>query len=350
MDLDTLRARWMPTVALTLAVLLTACEASPLSLESTYAPPGDAALAQLVEEEWGSLSAPEDLLFRALDRLGSGEGVGAVAHVVTAGLLSAEAGDLEQTGRSDLAADVDERLGLQWARIAAAVLGPEEVASTLDGVERVISLIEARSPGVAAGERLDRARDGLARAQAAFRTGDGGEALHEGARAADELRGYSAEKRVRAYVAAALELLARARELAGPTPPSEVAEALAKAKGFCDAAETALEAGDLRETVRSAGACIRIATRVITGFSGGVPDEDLADRAAEAVAHAEELLGRAKEKAGDAPPPAVAEALSRARVFLVRAQEALEAGEYREAIRAAHASAAISRRVLASLR
>ncbi len=257
MDLDTLRARWMPTVALTLAVLLTACEDSPLSLESTYAPPGDAALAQLVEEEWESLSAPEDLLFRALDRLGSGEGVGAVAHVVTAGLLSAEAGDLEHTGRSDLAADVDERLGLQWARIAAAVLGPEEVASTL-------------------------------------------------------------------------ELLARARELAGPTPPSEVAEALAKAKGFCDAAETALEAGDLRETVRSAGACIRIATRVITGFSGGVPDEDLADRAAEAVAHAE--------------------ALSRARVFLVRAQEALEAGEYREAIRAAHASAAISRRVLASLR
>ena len=151
------------------------------------------------------------------------------------------------------------------------------------------------------------------------------------------------------FVAMAHRLLAKAKELAGPDVRPEIAEVLRAADAHCEAATRALEAGNWQTAVREAQECATLARRVIALLSGGIPNDRLEAYATAVVDHAEDLYHRAIGLAGDNPEPAVKQALDEAGEYLRQATEALAQEHWREAIRLARESAAISRRIIGFL-
>ena len=147
----------------------------------------------------------------------------------------------------------------------------------------------------------------------------------------------------------ALRLLGKAKELAGPDVRPEIAEILREADAHCGAAVRALESGNWQVAVREAQKCADLARRVIHLLSGGISDDRLEGHAIALVDHAEDLFNRAVGLAGDDPVPEVKRALDQAGEYLRRAKEALAQEHWREAIRLARESAAISRRVIGFL-
>src|SRR5690606_9824122 len=133
-----------------------------------------------------------------------------------------------------------------------------------------------------------------------------------GLAAADELRDIDPERRARAAVAAAVELLGRAKALAGPNPRPEIAALLRDAEAHCEAAERALDADRWALALREAKACATHARRVILLLAGGVDDDELEARAVALVEEAAELHARAVALAGSTPPEPVARALDQA--------------------------------------
>jgi HEPN domain-containing protein len=196
---------------------------------------------------------------------------------------------------------------------------------------------------------VNRARIRIAQARAEESRGQSVAALGAAVEAAELLRELNPEERARAAVAAAVALLHRAIELAGPDPRPEIAEALRDAKDHCDAAKRALDAGDWEKAVREARECWEISRRVIAVLSGGIPDDGLEERAEEMVAKAADLYAQAVDVAGDDPRPAVQRALDHAHELLNKAREALGDGDFREAIRFARESASLSKRIIDAL-
>jgi tetratricopeptide (TPR) repeat protein len=347
----------MRRIALVPFLLLAACERSPTEPSVTEA---DRELAAVVEAGWAALVDPGELGLETL--VAAAGNVEAAALLEEAGLLHAELAAAERGGDPRLALELEGYVELQWAEAAVAALGGGTVDRVVDGAESVLARVtealdEARTRRGGAEEvgaritpQLERAAEELVLAVTARGEGRAAEAVLHGSRAAAEVRSLSPEAHARSVVATAHQLLARAKAMAGRDPSEAVAAAIERAEGHCRAARRALVAEEWRRAVREGRECGRIARAVIARLAGGTPDGDVAERAQQAVATARAYYERALEAAGDDTPPAVAEALARARALIGEAQAALEAGRYREAVRAAHESTAISRRILVALR
>jgi hypothetical protein len=356
-----------------------ACDPGPTAPE---VPLMEDAPAQAVAGHWHQLPALESLHLGTVQTLAGGSAHGAADDPELAvlleglGMMAAEASDMRRgqgaawgtASGAALELAVDEA----WLALTGAVLGVSGAATIVEGVAAALeafgeavasaeaSTTSTQGAAQAAGARAEAARRlqaarqarleaqrRMAAARAALASGRAGAAVAEATAAAEALKSTLPEDRVAAFVSAAKALLERAEMLAGPTPAPEIAALLDEAGDLCRAAAAALDGGDLREAVTLASRCARISRIVIARLSAGVPDDALADRAAQAVEQAESLYERAVEAAGPTPSPTVAEALEEARAFLADAQASLAAGEWREAIRAAQASSAISRRILA---
>ncbi len=325
-----------------LAVALVAwgCESSPAAPTSA----DDAELLGILEAHWSELASMEELHLGTATALSTGgpQPAGVAEAVVLAGLFAAEAGGAALSAAESRALADDP-----WAELTALRLGADGVARHLGGIRTALRALEAAGGDDAFEGGLNQARQALATAEQALGSGRPAAALAAASEAGDAMRSASAEDRAAAWVAAAFGLLEKAKELAGANPSPEIRALLDEASGQCQSARAALDAGDLREAVRHATACARTARMVIARLSGGLPNDMLAERAEAAIEQATALLERANEAAGGAPPPNVQEALDDARTLLGQAVSAFEARDYREAIRAAHASGALSRRVIA---
>jgi len=330
--------RAVPLAAL--ALVAWGCDHSPA------APPlaDDTDAVGAMAAHWAQLASMEELHLATAGVLASGapQQEGVAEAVVLAGMLAAEAGGAGLTS-SEARALADD----PWVEITTLRLGTAGVAQYMGGVNTAFRAVEAAAGGAEVHAALAEARHALATAEAALASGQPAAALAAASRGSDALRAMSPAERAAAFVAATQQLLARATALAGEDPSPEIRALLKTASTHCQAARAALDAGDVREAVRHAQGCARIARMVIARLSGGLPNEDLADRAQAAVEQAAALFERATEVVGGSPPLHVQEALDEARSLLGKAQSALGAGDLREAIRAAHASGALSRRVIA---
>ncbi len=392
-------------LALVLAGFTAGCEAGPTGPDLAT---GEDAMVQAVASHWHQLPGLESLNLATVETLAAGGATepsaagspgarvlhAAVADLVEGlGVLASEWWDLGRgpgalsgggrAGENEVGPALDEA----WIALTGVVLGPEGAAAVVEGVAVALSAFSdavvaaeasggagvgpGAAPGVSqsaaqgggsgaaqaqAARRLLAARQArmeaqrrLAAARTALASGRTGAAVAEAAAAADALKGTLPEDRAAAFVASAKELLDRATGLAGRDPAPEIAALLDEAGDLCRAASAALDSGDPHEAVRLATRCARISRVVIARLSAGVPDDVLAERAAAAVEQAEALYERAVEAAGPSPSPTVAEALEEARSVLADAQGSLASGAWREAIRAAQASSAISRRILAGV-
>ena len=344
--------RAMPLAAL--ALVAWGCDDSPAAPPLADATDAVGAMAA----HWAQLASMEELHLATAGVLASGapQQQGVAEAVVLAGMLAAEAGGAGITS-SEARALADD----PWVEITTLRLGTAGVAQYLGGVNTAFRAVEAAASQANGGQAnvsqaaggaevhaaLAEARHALATAESALASGQPAAALAAASRGSDALRAMSPAERAAAFVAATQQLLARATALAGEDPSPEIRALLNTASNHCQAAGAALDAGDVREAVRHAQGCARISRMVIVRLSGGLPNEELADRAEAAVEQAAALFERATEVVGGSPPPHVQEALDEARSLLGKAQSALGAGNLREAIRAAHASGALSRRVIA---
>lgn len=309
-------------------VLLAACDQTPMEPQSDAGPGPDAGAAAAVDASWDLLVTEDDVYLETLDALSAQPNPEAEGVIL-------EAGDAGLDGYVDA---------------APIVLGSDFVDRTVAGVELAISRVEAAVvDGVvdaSTRESLQDARDHVDQARSDLALGNDGDALRAALAAADDLRGFDPQRRAAAFVHNALRLLDRAKELAGPDPQPEIADLLRSAETHCDAAVRALDAGDWALAVREAIDCSMLARRVIVLLSGGVPSDRLEERAKALVSHAEEIYQRAVVLAVEHPDPKVQRALEKAGEFLRRAKDALDEEAWREAVRLARESIAISQRVI----
>lgn len=351
----TITKRTMTALAALGVVILGGCEGLPSTpeagggLDSAGVSPD---LAAAVDASWELLPSAEELQLLALEAFATGPADAAVeAHILEAGELDVAARSAAEGG-DPVAADT-YRAWSEDASLEAALtqLGPGFSEHLVGAVETALSRIDEAAKGDTppVRARLDRARMKVRDARSALDRSDLPAAVRSGFEAADELRGLDPEARARQIVGNAVRILERAKALAGPNPRPEIAEILRRAQDHCDAARRALANGNWALSVREARLCATHARRVILLLSGGVSDDTLAERAQAMVDDAGSLLARAVELAGDDPEPTVGRALDRAREYLQEAQRSLENEEWREAIRLARESAAISRRVIGHL-
>jgi hypothetical protein len=323
-----------------LALVAWGCERSPAEPSLAEGPEA----AQALEAHWAELASMEEMHLATAGALASGSAhpAGVAEAVVLAGMLAAEAGSpgLSASEARSLSDD-------PWVEITALRLGAQGIARYLGGIRTAIEAVEAAEGGAAFQVAVAEARHALATADQALASGQAAAALAAAAEGGDALRAAFAQERAEAFVAAAFDLLDRATSLAGGNPSPEIRALLDDATDHCQAARAALDAGDVREAVRQARECARISRMVIARLSGGLPNDVLAERAEAAVDQATALLERATEVAGPSPRPNVQQALDEARALLGKAVDAFHAEDYREAIRAAHQSGALSRRVIA---
>jgi hypothetical protein len=155
-------------------------------------------------------------------------------------------------------------------------------------------------------------------------------------------------KRAEEAVAHAGGLLERATAMAGDAPSARVAELLAEAEALLQRSEAALEEDRFRVAIglaiESSARSLRV-MRLL--WDGDLPAVELRARAAVEVALAMEA--RVDEQITDETAPEVLEADARADALVREAEEALEAGQYREAWVKARTAVGIYARILLSL-
>jgi len=317
---------------------------------------GDAALAaaDAVGASWNLLPGTEELQIATFQAVAVGvRKPAAERRIIQSGTLILEAENARVAGDTEVAGAFAKAAEAGYLGAAVDAFGPSFVSGAISGVETALNRVEGvlrERPG-AQRERevVSRARSRIAQARVEESRGESAAALGAAVEAAELLREMNPEERARAVVAAALVLLDRAIELAGPAPRPEIAAALREAKDHCDTAVRALDAGEWERAVREARECWEISRRVIARLSGGIPDDSLEELAQEMVARAAELYDRAVEVAADDPRPAVQRALDHAHDLLLKARSSLGDGDFREAIRYARESASLSKRIIDAL-
>ncbi len=333
------------------ALVLAACDQTPVEPGPQLGPPEDARAVAAVQDSWDLLTSVEEIQLAAFEALESSATMDAL--ILEAGDLESEAIAAEQDGDLAVAQTLATWAGDTYVEAAVAVYGSSFAAQTVANVEAAVSGVEAavdgrpQSPSVRAS--IDRARDMVDRARSDLARGNNVAAVHDAIAASDVLRDVSPEDRARHFVQLALRLLEKAKELAGPDPGPHIAHLLREAEAHCDNAVRALENGNWHAAIQQARKCARRAREVIALLSGGVPDDRLETYATRIVEHAEQLFHRAIGLVGDDPIPEVQRALNEAGELLRRAQEALGNEQWRQAIGLGRESAALSRRVIAFL-
>lgn len=334
------RRRRAPVLLTIMAVAVAAgCDDGPTDLTALNG-------TTAVQEVWTMLPSTSELEGEALEEMDSREASGLAAELIlNAGDLAVEAEAAAELGADTDAGLLEEGADTLATRGLLSVFTSAEAEAVVSDVEIALARVQA---GVAAGAsvevraRIAEAEHAMAAARSARTFADHAGALRHAARAAEALRWLDPEAKARAAVAAAWVLLDRAERLAGDDPEQPILRALQAARGFCVAGRAAIEAERWRLAVTEARACARIARAVIVRLAGGVDPDLLAERAAEAVAHAGALLERVTGEAGDAPEARVAELLAQAEALHAQAEVALEEQRYRVAIGLAAASSARS--------
>lgn len=342
-----------PGGAILVALAVAGCDQTPVgpSLEADASESTIAASAVL--DSWDLLTEAEEVQIAALEMLVSqGGDPAADALIFEAGSLEAYATAASEGGDPEVAEVFSAWASDAYLQVALNVLGNNVATDAVSNVESAVNSVDAAVGGLAsvdARASIDRARTLSDRARVADSRGDHVSALRDAAAASDELRHIRPGDRAKHYVATALRLLAKAKELAGPDATGQIHALIQQAEAHCDHAVRALESGDWEIAVREAQKCASLSRRVIALLSGGIPDDRLENHAIAVVDHAQDLFNRAVALAGDDPPPEVAAALTRAGEALNLAKEALANEHWREAVRLGHQSAAISRRVIGFL-
>ncbi len=344
--------KWTGVVAA--AIVVAACDRTPVEPVPQVESPGDALAAAIVKDSWDLLPSAEEVQLTAIEALSTASASAAAdALIIESGDLAAEADAAAQAGEAIVAEVLASGAEEAYFEAVVATLGPSFAAQAISNVQMAVGQVEAalvgNSTSPAVGAAVNDARELIDQAASELSRGNDAVGLRDGIAAADALRDVSPEDRAKHVVEMALRLLGKAKELAGSNPPSEIAEILRDADEHCDAAVTAVGSGHWEIAVREARECARLARRVIRLLSGDIPDDRLEGHAHTAIENAEDLLHRAIGLAGDDPIPEVEEALSQAAEYLRQAREAFEHEHWREVIRLARESAAISRRVIGFL-
>jgi hypothetical protein len=158
------------------------------------------------------------------------------------------------------------------------------------------------------------------------------------------------ETRAAAAVAHAGTILARAQEAIskaqGVSP--EVLALLAEASGGCARAQAALDAQSYRVAVMAAMGCANLAREAVLRAQAERRTA-MTERAATAVADASALVTAAAALVNESSPEGAKTVLARAQEELARAQAALEARRFPEAISRAARAGAAAQRILAVL-
>jgi HEPN domain-containing protein len=341
--------RWsgIPALPLALALVVAGCEQSP----TTPVDSDDAALAALVVAHWDQLPSVASLEDRTVEATSQGAAHGeARALLGLASGLSGEASALRASGARAQAENVEADARALVAEAAISAFGPAfaqavvaDVAGVLDELERFAS---SRGASRAAMDALGAAATDLEEAARSLGAGADGPALAAAVAASETLRTLAPEQLARRWVMHATRLLERATRAAGADPEPPVSAWLQAAGQMLGQAISAHEAGNWNAAIAHAKNSAEKSWQVLAAVLPPPPAPDLEALAVRALDQAAELLARAEEKAGATPPDPVAEALDQARRLLGEARAAYDAEDYREAIRSARASAALSLRVI----
>jgi HEPN domain-containing protein len=125
----------------------------------------------------------------------------------------------------------------------------------------------------------------------------------------------------------------------GANPAAEIAALLARAEQLLKQAQDALKAGDKAAALELATESITISQKL----AGGAREP--ADPA-KVIEEASVLLAKAKAAVGASPSTEVAALLAKAEQLLAQARDALRAGNPANALKLAHESAEISRKLI----
>lgn len=300
---------------------------------ATLPSPGGAG-SQGPEEPRRVLTDARSALTDARRALGSGDVAGALTSAGRAG-ETLRSLDRERAARAAVEA--------AWALLerATRVAGPSPDApiarALADAGSACRSAREALGAG-AWGEAMTRAQRcaGLARAVLA-RLADG---LVDQDHLADRVEG---------VVAHAAALLERAKTQAGTSPDAAVRAVLAEAESLLARARSALGDGRYRPALRYAQESAARSLRVLR-YLETIPGEDpLELRATAAVEAAQALLARVVAVLPGDPPPALGAAASAARTLVGEAESALQAGDWRLALARAREASALLMRILQAL-
>jgi hypothetical protein len=271
-------------------VVLTGCNESPTTPgEDLWEGDGAMAAAEVVGASWSLLPSTEELQIATFQAVSVGVRKPAAERmIIESGTHVLEAANARLAGDFEVAGAFEQAAGAGFLGAAVDAFGPSFVSNAISGVETVLDRVEEtlreRPAAGRARDAVSRARSRIAQARAEESRGSSVAALGAAVEAAELLREMNPEERARAVVAAALALLDRAIELAGPDPRPEIADALREAKDHCDVAVRALDAGEWEKAVREAKECWEISRRVIAILSGGIPDDRLEEHAQELVA------------------------------------------------------------------
>jgi len=321
--------------------LLAGCDGTPASDGGSESERVQA-LQQAVLSEWGQLPMEEEVESQAREVLRGSD----PWPVAWSGVLAGEgqrAGEqglggaallLQEEGRRLVAGAAVEALGSVWA--SGVVAGVAAALSVADGV--------AGGGGLPSHEEalLGRARAAMADAG---RSGDVAEALARALDASESLRMLAPQAAASAAIRMATRLLDRAREAAQGT--SRFDQALAAAAGHLAAAQAAFDAERWRVAVAEARSSAALSRRVLGAVGMGEPPSTTAEAAERALEMATGLYVEAEAAVGGGTD-AQLRLLAEARSLLDEAQDEYSAGDYRDAVRLAVRSGAISRRLIHS--
>jgi hypothetical protein len=165
--------------------------------------------------------------------------------------------------------------------------------------------------------------------------------------ALDQNRSMTPEQFAQRWINHAANLFDRAERMAGPNPEPPISAWLQTAQHLLGQARGAFDQGNYHVAVIHAQNSAAKSWQVIEALT---PAPDISELAERAIDRAGRLLARATELAdqGD-PSPEILDMLARARTLLDDAKHAFASGDYREAIRLARESAALSSQVIRSL-
>jgi hypothetical protein len=337
--------------AILAVVMISGCERGPVEPSISLDGQPDPAAVSAVQDSWDLLPSEEEIQLTALAvAQESAADPVTEALLFEAGVYEADAVVAADAGESDVAAAMVSWSSDAYLEAALNVLGAELATQVVEDVDLAVATVETAvggdSPSLDVSDALDQARALADRARSSLSQGDRISAVRDALSAADAIREVSPQDRAKHFVAMAVRLLQKAKELAGPDPRPAIAEILRRAEARCDAAVRVIESGHWALAVREARSCASLSRRVIALLSGGIPDDRLEYHAIAVVDHADDLLQRAIALAGDDPQPEVAQALDTAEGYLLRAKEALANEHWREVIGLGYQSAALSKRVI----
>lgn len=327
-------------LALIPAGLLAGCDGTPASDQGMEAEVVQA-LQQVVLQEWEHLPLDAEVESRVRDVLGGSD----PWLVAWSGVLAGEGQRAGAQGQGGAALLLEGEGRRMVAGAAVEALGPAWATGVVAGVAATLSRLD----GVAVG-RLPSAEEALlARARAAMtaagRSGDQAEALAGALEASESMRMLAPEAAAAAAIRVASRLLDRAREAAQGTPRFD--EALASASDHLVAAQVAFDAERWKVAVAEARSSFAISRRVLGAVGMGEPPTTTAEAAERALEMATALYVEAEAAVGGGTETQL-RLLAEARSLLDEAQNEYAAGDYRDAVRLAVRSGAISRRLIHS--